>query len=42
MDKDAVGYYFALFNEIGIIGQLSRARMEAELPDGLLSSISEF
>lgn len=38
MDKDAVGYYFALFNEIGIIGQLSRARMEAELPDGLLSS----
>lgn len=38
MDKDAVGYYFALFNEIGIIGQLSRALMEAELPDGLLSS----
>ena len=38
MDKDALGYYFALFNEIGIIGQLSRAVMEAELPDGLLSS----
>ena len=38
MDKDAVGYYFALFNEIGIIGQLSRAVMEAELPDGLLAS----
>jgi len=38
MDKDAIGLYFALFNEIGIIGQLSRAQMEAELPDGLLSS----
>ncbi len=39
MDKEeAIGYYFALFNEIGIIGQLSRARMEAELPNGLLSS----
>ena len=38
MDKDAIGYYFALFNEIGIISQLSRARMEAELPDGLLAS----
>lgn len=38
MDKESLGYYFALFNEIGIIGQLSRAVMEAELPDGLLSS----
>ena len=38
MDKEALGYYFALFNEIGIIGQLSRAVMEAELPDGLLAS----
>ena len=38
MDKEALGYYFALFNEIGIIQQLSRAAMEAELPDGLLQS----
>ena len=27
---------FQLFNEIGIIGQLSRAMFEARLPDGLL------
>ena len=38
MDKDALGYYFALFNEIGIIQQLSRAVMEAELPEGLMQS----
>lgn len=28
---------FALFNEIGIIEQLSRARLEARLPDGLIA-----
>ena len=33
-----IGYYFALFNEIGIISQLSRAVMEEELPHGLLVS----
>ncbi|MEL6678971.1 MAG: MarR family transcriptional regulator [Pseudomonadota bacterium] len=36
MDSDARATYFALFNEIGIIGQLSRAKMEACLPNGLL------
>ncbi|MCK0149558.1 MarR family transcriptional regulator [Marivita sp. S6314] len=30
------GLYFQLFNEIGIISQLSRALFEARLPDGLL------
>lgn len=29
--------YFSLFNEIGIIGQLSRSLFEARLPDGLLT-----
>ncbi|MEM1375919.1 MAG: MarR family transcriptional regulator [Pseudomonadota bacterium] len=28
--------FFELFNEIGIVGQLSRAMFEARLPDGLL------
>lgn len=28
---------FELFNEIGIINQLARARMEARLPDGLIT-----
>ncbi|MEL7278227.1 MAG: MarR family transcriptional regulator [Pseudomonadota bacterium] len=36
MDSDARATYFALFNEIGIISQLSRAKMEASLPDGLV------
>ncbi len=35
MDKDSHLLYFALFNEIGIIGQLSRALMESRLPDGI-------
>lgn len=35
MDQKTQGLYFALFNEIGIISQLSRALMEARLPDGL-------
>ncbi len=30
--------YFRLFNEIGIIGQLSRTLFEARLPEGLLAS----
>lgn len=34
--KPKAGVYFALFNEIGIIAQLSRALFEARLPDGLL------
>ena len=29
------GAYFALFNEIGIIAQLSRALFEARLPEGI-------
>lgn len=29
--------FFELFNEIGIIDQLSRARLEARLPDGLIA-----
>ena len=32
----ATGLYFELFNEIGILGQLSRALFEARLPDGLV------
>ena len=32
------GRYFELFNEIGIIEQLSRAMFEARLPDGVLVS----
>ncbi|MEJ6404413.1 MarR family winged helix-turn-helix transcriptional regulator [Yoonia sp. 2307UL14-13] len=34
--KNAI--FFQLFNEIGIIAQLSRALFEARLPDGLLVS----
>ncbi len=34
-DRDAPAY-FALFNEIGILSQLSRAALEARLPNGLL------
>lgn len=30
--------YFRLFNEIGILAQLSRALFEAQLPDGMLVS----
>lgn len=36
-DKPEDGALFAFFNEIGIIGQLSRAVMEEELPDGLIA-----
>ncbi|MEM9342495.1 MAG: MarR family transcriptional regulator [Pseudomonadota bacterium] len=38
MHDDAARMYFRFFNEIGIIGQLSRALFEARLPDGLLVS----
>jgi len=31
-------YYFELFNEIGILEQLARARFEARLPKGVLVS----
>lgn len=40
MDKKTLALYFSLFNEIGIISQLSRALMEARLPDGL--SVAHF
>lgn len=35
---DALGVFFPLFNEIGIIAQLSAALFEARLPDGYLTS----
>ena len=35
---DDLPLYFRLFNEIGIIEQLSRALLEAQLPDGMLVS----
>lgn len=38
MDSKLLSLYFALFNEIGIIEQLSRALFEARLPDGFLIS----
>ena len=38
MDDRTRGMYFSLFNEIGIIGQLSRALFEARLPAGLLTA----
>lgn len=36
MDNDTRGLYFAFFNEVGIIAQLSRALLEARLPEGLI------
>lgn len=36
--KKVQSLYFSLFNEIGIISQLSRALLDARLPDGLSSS----
>lgn len=35
MDQKTRALYFSLFNEIGIISQLSRARMDATLPEGV-------
>ncbi len=40
LDPQTRGLYFAFFNEIGIISQLSRAMMEASLPNGL--SVAHF
>ena len=37
MDPSALPHYFKLFNEIGIIEQLSRTFLEAQLPDGLIA-----
>lgn len=36
MSDDAMPDYFRLFNEIGIIGQLSRNLLEARLPPGFV------
>jgi len=38
MDDKTRALYFSLFNEIGIISQLSRAMMEARMPAGMLVS----
>ncbi len=38
MDDKTLALYFSLFNEIGIIEQLSRTLFEARLPDGFLAS----
>ena len=38
MDDKTRSIYFTFFNEIGIIGQLSRAILESRLPDGMLIS----
>ena len=38
MEPKTTGLYFSLFNEIGIISQLSRALMDARLPKGLSAS----
>jgi DNA-binding MarR family transcriptional regulator len=37
MPSEATALYFGLFNEIGIIEQLSRALLEARLPEGLIA-----
>lgn len=37
MDEKNTPQQFQFFNEIGIIGQLSRATMDARLPDGLIT-----
>lgn len=38
MDEEKLGLYFSLFNEIGIISQLSTASLDAVLPDGIIAS----
>ncbi|MEL7026481.1 MAG: MarR family transcriptional regulator [Pseudomonadota bacterium] len=38
MDEDTQATFFRLFNEIGIIDQISTAFLEARLPDGLIAS----
>lgn len=37
MDDTTAETYFRFFNEVGIIEQLSRARLEAQLPDGMIA-----
>ncbi|WP_298838908.1 MarR family transcriptional regulator [uncultured Roseobacter sp.] len=37
MDEDPVSLCFEVFNEIGIIEQLSRTLLEARLPEGLIA-----
>ncbi len=37
MNDNPTALYFTLFNEIGIIEQLSRAFLEAQLPNGLIA-----
>lgn len=36
MDQKQLSLYFSLFNEIGIVSQLSRALLDARLPEGLI------
>lgn len=38
MSESAIPDYFRLFNEIGIIGQLSRSLLEARLPPGFVAA----
>lgn len=38
MPESAMSEYFRLFNEIGIIGQLSRTLLEARLPPGFVTA----
>ncbi|MCZ8352638.1 MAG: MarR family winged helix-turn-helix transcriptional regulator [Novosphingobium sp.] len=38
MSESATPDYFRLFNEIGIIGQLSRSLLEARLPPGFVAA----
>ncbi|MBU0738126.1 MAG: MarR family transcriptional regulator [Alphaproteobacteria bacterium] len=38
MSESAMPNYFRLFNEIGIIGQLSRSLLEARLPPGFVAA----
>lgn len=37
MASEKTALYFGLFNEIGIIGQLSRTMLEKRLPEGLIA-----
>ncbi|MEO1240049.1 MAG: MarR family transcriptional regulator [Pseudomonadota bacterium] len=37
MDDDQTALFFRLFNEVGIIEQISRSFLEARLPDGLIA-----
>jgi DNA-binding MarR family transcriptional regulator len=37
MAREETALYFGLFNEIGIIAQLSRTLLEARLPEGLIA-----